>query len=294
MKTIAWPLAAALALGACSAQGPYELSLRLPQGKVLKYLSTTEQTIRQVLPGQTVTITQRTTTEYRFSVHETSPEGGTLLEVVYEEISLATRSPGGELVFDSRAPGRTTPLLRGMQALIGQGFLILVDRQGRIREVQGLKEMLEKARSASEASSSPAFGAAVERYFSPEAVEAGLSGFFDFYPDRKVLPGDSWRTERAAGAGLPMRLRNTWKLRVVRGGKAWLSLFTAILSEAPPERGGLAGTQEGSVEVELATGSLLAASTRQQLRGSLIIQGLPVPTEIDSTVTVRRTTQGSR
>jgi len=280
-------LAAALALGACSTRGPYELSLRLPKGKVLSYRTTLEQTVRQVLPGETVTVRQSTTTAYRFTVRETPSGGGALLEMLFEDLSLTTHSPAGELLFDSKNPERSTRALRVLQALIGQGLLIQVDRQGRIREVRGLEAMIEKARSSEAAGSSPAFAQALKRYLSPEAMEANLAGFFEFYPPRKVLPGDSWFTERVGR-------RDTWKLLEVHRGRAYLALSGIIGSGPSPTGEGLSGTEEGSVEAELATGALISSSSRQQLRGSIVVQGLPVPMEISGTSTIRQTAQSAK
>ena len=294
LKNILCLLAAALTLGACSTRGPYKLSLRLPKGKVLSYRTTLEQTVTQVLPGETVTIRQSTTTAYRFSVRETASGGGALLEVLFEDLSLATRSPAGELRFDSKNPERSTPALRGLQSVIGQSLLIQVDRQGRIREVRGLEAVIEKARSSEAAGSSPAFAQALERYLSPEAIEANLAGFFEFYPPRKVLPGDSWFTERAGAPGLALGRRDTWKLLEVRRGRAGLSLSGVIGSGPSPTGEGLSGTEEGSVEAELATGVLITASTRQQLRGTIVVQGLPVPMEITGTSTIRQMAQSAK
>jgi hypothetical protein len=294
IRQILGALAAAVTLNACAARGPYELSLRLPQGRVTNYWMTTDQTVRQVLPGQTVTVTQKSTTEYRFSVRQSTPDGAMDIEVVYEQITLESRSPTGELLFDSRDPEQSSSALRGMQSLIGQGFRILVDRRGRIRNILGLEAMLEKVRSSSAALTNPAFAATVERYFNPNTIEASLAGFFDFIPEMKVLPGDTWQTERSGGPGLAMRLRNTWKLREVRRGRALLDLSTTIVSEGSAAEGGLSGTQEGSVELELATGSLVSAFTRQRLRGSIVVRGLPVPMEITGSATIRATVQGSK
>jgi hypothetical protein len=294
IKQILGSLAAALTLISCAAQGPFELSLRLPEGRVWKYLMTTEQTIRQLLPGQTVTVTQKSTTEYRFSVRQATSDGAMFIEVLYEEISLHSRSPAGELLFDSRAPERSTPALRRMQSLIGQGFRILVDRRGRIRDIGGLERMLERVRSASAAGTKPGFTATVQRYFNPDTIEASLAGFFDFIPDRKVLPGDSWQTERSGSPGLDLRLRNTWTLKEVRGGRALLELSTTILPEGSPANDGFTGTQGGRVELELATGALVFAFTRQQLRGTIVVQSLPVPMEITGSATIRARVQGSK
>jgi hypothetical protein len=287
-------LAAVLTLGACSTRGPYELSLRLPKGKVLSYRTTLEQTVRQVLPGETVTVRQSTVTAYRFTVGETASGGGALLEVLFEDLSLSTRSPAGELLFDSKNPERSTPALRGLQAVIGQSLLIQVDRQGRIREVRGLEAVIEKARSSEAAGSSPVFAQVLKRYLSPEAIDANLAGFFEFYPPRKVLPGDSWLTERARAPGLALGRRDTWKLLEVRRGRAYLTLSGIIGSAASPTGEGLSGTEEGSVEAELVTGELISSSSRQQLRGSIIVQGLPVPMEITGTATIRQAAQSAK
>jgi hypothetical protein len=294
LKNILCLLAAALTLGACSTRGPYELSLRLPKGRVLSYRTTLEQTVRQVLPGEMVTVRQSTTTAYRFTVRETASGGGALLEVLFEDLSLATRSPAGELQFDSKNPERSTPALRGLQSVVGQSLLIQVDRQGHIREVQGLEAVIEKARSSEAAGSSPAFAQALERFLSPEAIEANLAGFFEFYPARKVLPGDSWLTERTGTPGLALGRRDTWKLLEVRRGRAHLAISGIIGSAASPAGEGLSGTEEGSVEAELATGALISATTRQQLRGSIVLQGLQVPMEISGTATIRQTAQSAK
>ncbi len=293
LKNIFCLLAAGFSLGACSIRGPYELSLRLPKGKVLSYRTTLEQTVRQVLPGETATTRQSTAAAYRFTVRETTPGGGVLLDVLFEELSLATHSPTGELKFDSKHPEGSTPALRGLQALIGQVLSIQVDRQGRIREVRGLEALIEKARSSEAAGPSSATAQALERYLSPEAIEANLAGFFEFYPPRRVLPGDSWIVERVGTPGLALGHRGTWKLLEVRRGRARLS-FSGIIGSGPSPSGeGLSGSEEGSVEAELATGALISSSSRQQLRGSIMVRGLPVPMEISGTSTIRQTAQSA-
>jgi hypothetical protein len=294
LKRIFCLLAVGFSLGACSTRGPYELSLRLPKGKALSYRTTLEQTVRQVLPGETATTKQSTTTVYRFTVRETVPGGGALLEVLFEELSLATHSPTGELKFDSKHPEGGTPALQGLQALIGQVLLIQVDRQGRIRKVRGLEAVIEKARSSEPAGPSSAFAQALERYLSPEAIEANLAGFFEFYPPRRVLPGDSWMTERVGTPGLALGRRDTWRLLEVRRGRGRLSFSGVIGSGLSPAGEGLSGAEEGSVEVELATGALISSSSRQQLRGSIMVRGLSAPMEISGTSTIRQAAQSAR
>ena len=44
-------------------------------------------------------------------------------------------------------------------------------------------------------------------------------------------------------------------------------------------------------QVELASGALISSSTRQQLRGTIIVQGLPVPMEVSGASTIRLTAQ---
>ena len=278
-------LAAAACLVSCAPRGPYELAFHPSAGRVLRYRLSSQQTIRQTLPGRTAAISQESAAGYRFTVRRTFAEGGALIEVVYERIRLDSRSPTGALSFDSSDPDSGTPALRGLKALVGQGLLLLVDRRGRIRDIQGLEELLESARTA--AAASHASAQAVAQAFSREALESSLAGFFEFYPDRKVLPGDSWQTERSGGPGLALRLRHTWTLREVRRGRALLDLSTAILSAAPSEQGGLNGTQQGRLELELATGALISASIRQQIRGTILVKGLPVPMEITGSAAIR-------
>ena len=112
--------------------------------------------------------------------------------------------------------------------------------------------------------------------------------------EMKSASGDSWLTERAGAPGHALGRRDTWKLLEVHRGRARLS-FSGVLGSAPsPAREGLSGTEEGTVEAELASGALIFSSSRQQLHGTIVVQGLPVPMEISGTSTIRQMAQSAR
>ncbi|MBI2864589.1 MAG: hypothetical protein HYX94_08530 [Chloroflexi bacterium] len=269
------------------------LQLRLSKGKTYTMRMVTEQQISQKIQGNDVDISQTIGLGYAFEASEVDKQGSSSVNVTYDWALFKQKSPLGSLEYDSdKRPKVVPPAAQGFAALIGQGFAMKLASNGMVNDIQGIDDML--ARMIENLSSVPGLDrAALEKglkeQFGDEAMKESMQNALSIYPDKPVKIGDAWTRRITLTRGYPMVSDNTWKLTGRKGGVASIAVSSQVESLASSGTGGaavfkLSGTQEGTIELEEATGWIRRSKMSQRLSGQVETGPQSWPISMESTI----------
>jgi hypothetical protein len=305
MMSVAMVLA--LMLLSCEKAEKVQLGFRLKAGESYGQTATVRQNISQTIQGQKQDMSQELKTKYVFDVEEVDAEGNVTGTVVYKAVSIMMDGPLVKVEYDSETPDSEAPsMARGFAALKGKSFSMKISPRGRVMEIGGAGEMvrqmlegmeipLEAMRKGIETQLAETFG--------DQAMKESMRNSMAIYPDYPVGIGDSWAEKFVMSKGFPMVIDNTWELDGRKGGLAVIKVKSDISSNPDAESmnlGGMtlkydvSGGQQGSMEVDEATGWIDYADITQKMSGEVKVEGGPMPRDmswpisIESNVTMVR------
>lgn len=265
---------------------------------------TLEQEITQTVMGQEQRTEQTIAYGWTQTVEPLGADGRLGISVVYDWVSVLQElpPPAGRIEFDSRKedpqPG---PATAGFAAMVGAGFRIQVTPAGEILAVEGVTEMLDQMFSKLELPpEAEAMRQALMKQFGDEAMKEFMQPFVSIYPDEDVGVGDTWERTHVVTAIYPHVQENTYELLERADGVCKLGLQSKVTAaeDAPPMDMGMAkfqisvaGTQEGTITVDEATGLVRESKVESALSGEmqLLDQDMePWPMAIEQVVTLVR------
>ena len=271
--------------------GKIELRLHLEPGQAYQLRNTTVQKMRHSLAGARQEITQTTGLGFTHHVKEVRNDGTAVIQVTYDWVQHKMEGPMGKLLdYDSSRslrPGTNNPLVQGYGALIGESFWTELTPQGRPTRVVGADQLVARMAENLDVPASP-LGAMVEpqmkEQFGDQALKELMEQMMGFYPDQAVGVGDTWTRKMVVTKGQPMVMNNTWTLKSRKDGVALIDVESTL--EPNPDAGAveagpgtlrhlLRGTQQGSIELDEATGWVLRSTFKRELSGDLALGGGP-------------------
>ena len=305
-RAIALVAVAAAALSSASCSKKVKLRLRLEKGKSYGMLMTMDQKIGQEVLGQKQSVKQVIGMGYTFEVTDVDGKGNASVEVSHTSVRFEQIGPAGVIKYDSKKPSGTVHLAaRGYAGLVGQGFSMKISPEGRVLEIAGVDKMLDhivKGLGLPEGPMRQQLKDGIKEQFGEAAIKEMMETTFAIYPADPVAVGDSWTGKVVLTKQLPMVVETTYTLKSRSGGVASVdvkSKISANKSAGPSKIGsismkyGLTGTQDGTMEIDEATGWTTSASIEQDFGGKVEMlsgPGLPPgttwPITIKSTVTI--------
>lgn len=289
-----------------------DLRLRFEQGKTYRLTVTVEQRIRQLVqaggaPGEEQDIAQTVKIGQAFEVNDVNDAGVATIKVTFGPLAMRTEMAGFAIEYDSdKPPDELYPAARPLAAMVGQSFTMVVKPDGTVERLEGVDAMLEAARDALELPDEKRtlLAEELERQFGEKALKEMMTGVLDYVPDRPVGVGDTWSRTLAVESGFPATFETADTLLARKDGVATIEAKTKITpnADAPPQKLGAAtvrykleGTQEGTLEIDEATGWYVKATLTQKVKGEMFVSGLPdqaegeelsVPIIIESSITI--------
>jgi len=185
--------------------------------------------------------------------------------------------------------------------MVGAGFRIQVTPAGEILAVEGVTEMLDQMFSKLELPpEAEAMRQALMKQFGDEAMKEFMQPFLSIYPDEDVDVGDTWERTHVVTVLYPHVQENTYELLERADGVCKLGLQSKVTAaeDAPPMDMGMAklqisvaGTQEGEITLDEATGLVRESKIESALSGEMQVLGQdmdPWPMAIEQVVTLVR------
>lgn len=283
-------LIAALLGSSCRHNEPIELRLRLQPGSQYTYSIQTNTTTEQKPMGQSISSTQEMLMEMTYKAGEAQ---GDLqpISVTYDHLRMNMKSPMGDINYDSKDSASSNPQLAMLGGMVGKQFIMMVTSSGEIQRVDGLDSIL-----SSIGDTTTPEGLAIHRQmaetFNDTAVRSLMRQSLDIFPDKPVLPGDSWKKSYNMDMNvMQMKVENVYTLKSIDGNTAHLELKAKINGDGNadlPEMKGvkisLQGEQSGSMDVDISTGLVSKGDVNWKINGDMSMMGMKMPITINSKV----------
>lgn len=197
------------------AHAQVKLEYKLPEGKTLKYQSTSRA--RQVLTfmGMELESVKRETKVHSRTVGSRRPDGKLALDEKVEALRVEYSLPGGiRMTFDSSKPDSKTE--KTELAFLGDVFKleseiaysIVVDKQNVVTAIEGIDRLIDKAGKVADRMTREEFQSEIAADKLKQAFERSLHRF----PDSSVRQGDMWeRAEVLDVSGKSFRVRRKYE-----------------------------------------------------------------------------------
>lgn len=277
-----------------------KLRLNLEAGKTYKIVQIATQDITQTIMGQEQKIHQETSTFYDYKVLSKNASGEMKIEVTYTRVKFKQDGPNGLTEYDSDdKTAEANPATQGHAALIGKQFTMLITPMGKVKELEGIDQMLSDMiddMGVPDAQNQQ-LKETLKGQFGTEAMRANMEKSMALYPKKKVKVGDTWEVNTEMASPFAMVMNNSYKLVEIKNGLAKVQL-TSTMKSAPngaPMKTGemkmtfkLDGSQSGVVFIDTQTGLTTKSDIDQDMKGDVSIdmggQSMEFPMKIKGKV----------
>lgn len=255
-----------------------DLKLVFTQGQTFVQRTTVDQTITEKVSGKTIELKQTIRTEMAQEIIGVDESGNAEVKYTYRSAYFKQQSSMGTLEYDSTNPPETiSPQLQGFAALAGSQFTMRITPKGQVLEIKGLDEMLDsmlKRLNLPEGSNIDA----LKKICNEENLKEAFAQTSGTYPNQPVGVGDSWNQTFAISSGFPMIMDNTYQLKQRKSGKSIIACDMLIKpnpNAAPLTMGAvtltynITGKQNGTMEIDEATGIMTQADLKQEISGTV-------------------------
>ena len=191
--------------GAASGQG-VTLEYRWSKGEVIRYRFVQEATTTITgLPGGAMDMHVTMSQVLRTTVDDVTADGTATLSYLYESARFEMKSPMGVMVYDSEskdapaAGALPEALRRSMSPLIGESFVVVMTRLGRVEKLEGMDRVIDKmVKSLPPDPSMTQMVQSLKNSFSDDALSGIFGQSHSMFPDRPLSSGDSWENQSTA------------------------------------------------------------------------------------------------
>jgi len=267
-----------------------ELKFNLKPGDKYLFSSIVKQDIIQEMMGRKVVTKQDMSSDYIYDV-QTVEDGITAINVTLSAIKMDTDVAGGmqQLHFDSNNPDASTGELKVLSNLVGKSFRMHINKEGKVESIEGLAEII--------GSVDDQHAEILKQSFGDSSMIQSMNQITNIYPNKTVGKGDNW-TKSSSGsiAGmLHSTATSEFSLSDITGNSAFLAVdgqmvFSKLEDGNNPLLQGaefdLNGTQKGMLEVDVKSGLPVRTALKQDISGTLEIQGMQIPMRITSDITI--------
>lgn len=258
---------------------PVTLKLNLSKGETYYLASTSDQNINMEMMGSQVNAKILLRFGQEFAVENVEGDISTI-RATYKDVSIkmdmaSGASPVPSIEYDSENPTEANdPVSRIFSTLPGESFVMKITSSGKITEVTGLEEIVEKIIAASGAGTNPQ----MEAMFNEGTIRQGMEIMFGIYPDDPVTVGDEWTEKHEFSAGINFDISSTFKLIGRSNRISTLEVKGTIKSQPGSSMPGMEmmqmtvnmkGITEGTLQISEDTGWIQGGTLTQTITGSV-------------------------
>ncbi len=254
------------------------LQLRLAEGKTYYQRTVIDQHMVQTVMNMQQVMDQSIGTGVKMDVLDVDGQGNMRIRNTYNWSMAKRTGPMGNLDYDSAKQPTPPAGAEPFAALLGQSYVIKISPKGEVLDVNGVEELQAAVRKKLPpgAEGDPAVGA-LNQYLDKNGIKQMAESALSVYPDKPVEVGESWSKKRVFAPMFELTIDSKWTLQKLENGVAIIATTSSSRSNAnkPVEVGGmkmrfdLAGTQDGTIRMQEATGLILLGQAQQQLKGEI-------------------------
>ncbi|WP_223648435.1 DUF6263 family protein [Hymenobacter psoromatis] len=196
---------------------------------------------------------------------KSAADSATKLDVSYDRVAMKMDAGSQQMTYDSRDPSTKGSPLALMGGLVGKHFTVGVTEAGRVTSVQGVSELVNSLVDPANPNA-VAMRTQLSQTLNDKAIKSMMEQSFNIYPNHAVQPGDTWTKVTSVTMGpMTMSATSTYKLNSISDGVAHIGVSSKLDGQGAVS---LAGTQTGTMDVDVATGLLADSQLKQTLTGT--------------------------
>jgi len=284
-----------------NAAAAVRLELKLNKGKTYYLRTVIDQKITQEMMGQQQVILLSLGIVQKLEVLGVDGQGNMQIRHTYVGTRYKMTNPMMTVDYDSAKQAAAPAGAEGFAALIGQSYTITATPQGKVLDIAGMEDLAAAVRKKLPPGADPSQGTdPLATFLDKDAMKEMTENAMAVYPDRAVEPGDSWTRTQLVRRGMAMTTESKSTLQKHEAGVATVASTAsvkadpngpAIQTQGMAMKMELAGSQEGTLWIDEATGLVLSNRGRQQLKGQIRIGASPegpfnmmaIPMTLDTT-----------
>ncbi len=297
MKKLNLLLAAALLVCAACGQQSQKLEYKLTEGETYRQNIKMEMLQKLSMMGQNMEIKMQMEFGMASTVAEVKPDGY-VLSTAYTKMAMNTEIPGmGSVGYSS---DENAPVSAGMEQLsallksmTNAPFTLEISKRGEPLRATGLSALVDQMTAEVDPGDMEQIKATIAQQFSDEAFINQYKQITCVYPEKALAVGDSWTQKGTVKTTMNMDMETTYTVKSISAETVVLDIASTItVEEQGMEVQGLVamvnmkGTQTGTNTIDARTGWPVAGNMEQAIKGTMEMQGMQVPMEIKTTITL--------
>lgn len=267
------------------------LKYTFKEGDTYEFAQTSNQTIKQTVPGAGEMTTEVVSTgSLIFKVVEVTSMGAKL-EAQYTKLKIDTKGPMS-MTMDSEGSSEEMPS-KIIKALMNKPFYFTMTTQGVVEKTENTENIYSGLNTLgldeqTLATTKQTFKQTINDANLKALIETGLIT----YPQGKIKAGASWKSINGVAVNFPMKTENTWNLKRVDGDVASID-SDGVLSNADSEKvmslpnglkakTNLNGKQATKSKVDIRNGWPTETKVLSEIKGTMtILAGGMVPSDME-------------
>lgn len=275
----------------------YKIGLHPAVGSRYQYEIENETSLVVEVEDKELDNVSKTNASVRYAVDKDS-SGNFLFAMNYDKVRLYTKKGNAETDLDAdKGAGSVNPVEKMLALLKTATIITRVTPSGKIVSVDGYKELGNKMFEGVH-NGDPEMKKALQQQWEKLAgqsiIQKNLDQFFSIFPDSAVHIGNTWKQSSIQAGDLPIVIHTTYKLKAVNKDVAVIVAEGKVANEQNASsvmgysnvKVKLDGTQTGFFEVHPATGMLLKAEIKSNIKGELNMMGREVPVSIKNSISI--------
>ena len=260
-------------------QEAVSLKLNLKKGDRYYMPSVNELTMTMDMMGMSMDMSSNTTFGFEFYVEDVDENQITTMDVTFKDIAFkadVAGAPGAaqSITYDSKKQATPIdPAAKAFSAMVGKSYKMKIASNGRIEEVQGLKEILSSVTSLVDAGSAVSFEGLIDE----KSIQQSMSLMFDIYPEKPVRIWDAWTKKDSIAMGVfNLEVTSTYTLQARSEGISTIEVSSAIKMKPGAAFPGadvmdvtvnMNGTQKGTLFISEDSGWIKQGTITQNVSG---------------------------
>jgi len=291
MKAIAWYFYFSLFAAIATDDDSVRLAYTFKIGEVYTMTQRSHQTVKQFImgieqPGENVYAG-----EMELKVISLT-ETGARLQAQFIRLKHASKSMMGEQIMDSEGSEETAQN-SVFRAMMRKSFFIVLNSSGKVENVEGHENLWAGVAAIGLDDDTEArLKESLNQMLTKNALKSNIEQALVYYSEKRVKPGDSWRSTGGFPMGFPIQIDNAWSLATLDAASANVNaegIYTTTdkekvitLVNGLKAKVDLTGTQSTKASVNIKTGWPSELKIVSSLKGTMtLLAGGMLPMDME-------------
>ena len=287
MKKIFLSAAFAVIVFSGFAQKAYSFQLKPGENEKYDAITNIKSTIKQSMMGQEMVIDIAYNIDMLYDIQKAGKN--MLFTSTYKKLAMDMAMMGQNIKMSSEDDD-TNPANKSFRALKDAKVSMTVTPEGKVMDVKGADELLDRVADASRAEKE-----GLKNFIGKENIKNAMEHTFSYLPAKPVKVGESWTSLFSIESPYKLSSNNTYKLVKVENGLAYVDVTGTLTTNGAQKMVSngmemlidLSGTQTGSMVFDENNGMISSSDLVQSMKGKMEVMGQEVPMEVKNDTNVK-------